>query len=380
MTSTTESPIPATMRAAVSREAAGPLVLETIATPQPLEGEVLVRVGACGVCHSDLHVLDDAIPFPRPTVLGHEISGTIAAFGPGANRRGLAMGQRVAGAFLMPCGHCEHCVRGRDDLCLPFFEQNRLRGQLYDGTSRLHDLDGTTLAMYSMGGLAEYAVLPVTSVAPIPDSMDAVPAAILGCAGLTAYGAVRRAADLRQGETVAVIAVGGVGSNLVQIARALGAAQVIAIDVEDGKLAAAERLGATMSINSATVDVRDAVMSATGGRGVDVAFEALGLPQTFETALSVLAPGGRMVPMGLGSAGSTAAVEINLMVRRSLRIIGNYGARTRADLPAVIRLADEGALRYRDVVTKVFAFDEVGVAFDELRKGAITGRAVVSIG
>lgn len=379
MTSPHDPQIPDTMRAAVSRSAGEPLTLETIPAPHPRKDEVLVRVEACGVCHSDLHVLDDAIPFPRPAVLGHEISGTIAALGPDTSRPGIEIGQRVVGAFLMPCGQCEHCAAGRDDLCVPFFEKNRVFGQLYDGTSRLQGSDGETIAMYSMGGLAEYAVLPITSVAPIPESMDAVPAAILGCAGLTAYGAVRRAADVRQGENVAIVAVGGVGSNLVQIARAFGAAQVIAIDVDDSKLEAAERLGATMTINSRTVDAREAVMSATGGRGVDVAFEVLGIPQTFEQALSLLAPGGRMVPVGLGSAGTSAPVEINLMVRRSLRIIGNYGARTRTDLPAVIRLAHEGALRYRDVVTQVFTLDDVNEAYDRLRDGAITGRAVVTI-
>lgn len=380
MTSTPDHQIPATMRAAVSHTAGEPLSIETIPTPRPRKDEVLVRVEACGVCHSDLHVLDDAIPFPRPAVLGHEISGTIAALGPGTARTGIEVGQRVAGAFLMPCGQCEYCAAGRDDLCVPFFEKNRVFGQLYDGTSRLQGSGGETIAMYSMGGLAQYAVLPITSVAPLPDSMEAVPAAILGCAGLTAFGAVRRAADVRQGETVAIVAVGGVGSNLVQIARAFGAAQVIAIDVDDSKLEAAKRLGATMTVNSRTVDAREAVMDATGGRGVDVAFEVLGIPETFAQALSLLSPGGRMVPVGLGSAGSTAPVEINLMVRRSLRIIGNYGARTRADLPAVIKLADEGVLRYREVVTQVFGLDDVNTAYDKLREGAITGRAVVTIG
>lgn len=379
MNSSTSQQVPDVMRAAVSRVPGQPLTVEDIPTPRPQKDEVLVRVHACGVCHSDLHVLDDAIAFPRPAVLGHEISGTIAALGPNTAEPGIEIGQRVAGAFLMPCGRCEHCATGRDDLCTPFFEKNRVFGQLYDGTSRLQGPDGESIAMYSMGGLAEYAVLPITSVAPLPDSIESVPAAILGCAGLTAYGAVRRAADLRLGETVAIVAVGGVGSNLVQVARVFGAAQVIAIDVDDKKLAAAERLGATSTINSRTADPRQAVMETTRGRGVDVAFEVLGIPQTFELALSLLSPGGRMVPVGLGSAGTTAAVEINLMVRRSLRIIGNYGARTRTDLPAVIKLADQGLLRYREVVTRLYDMDEVNDAYDTLRDGAITGRAVVAI-
>ncbi|MFK5644935.1 zinc-binding dehydrogenase [Ornithinimicrobium sp. LYQ121] len=372
--------VPPTMRAAVWRGAGRPLTLEELHTPVPQQDEVLVRVTACGVCHSDLHVLDGAIPFPQPAVLGHEISGTITALGPGAERRGLTVGRSVSGAFLMPCGWCTHCVAGRDDLCSEFFGKNRLAGQLFDGTSRLRGLDGETVAMYSMGGLAEYAVLPATSVAPLPPELEMVSAAILGCAGLTAYGAVRRAADVRPGETVAVVAVGGVGSNLVQVAAAFGASQVIAVDIDDEKLAAAGRLGATHTVNSLTTDARQAVLDLTGGRGVDVAFEAVGGPRTFELALQVLAPGGRMVPVGLGAAGETAPVEINLMVRRSLRIIANYGARTRTDLPAVIELAASGALRYRDVVTRTYGFEEVDEAYGALRAGTITGRAVVTIG
>lgn len=381
MSQTTAEPVPKMMRAAIWRTIGQPLTLEDIPTPIPRRDEVLVKVTACGICHSDLHVLDGAIPFPQPAVLGHEISGTVAALGPDTQRLGLDLeiGQRVSGAFLMPCGWCEHCAAGHDDLCTEFFEKNRISGQLYDGTSRLRGANGETIAMYSMGGLAQYAVVPITSVAPIPQSMDMVPAAILGCAGLTAYGAVRRAADLRLGETVAVVAVGGVGSNLVQLARIFGAKQVIAVDVDDEKLAAARRLGATDTVNSRTTDARQAVLDATEGRGVDVAFEALGLPQTFELTLQLLAPGGRMVPVGLGVAGQSASVEINLMVRRSLRIIANYGARTRTDLPAVIDLAERGVLRYRDLVTRQFGLDQVNDAYDALRSGAITGRAVVNM-
>lgn len=376
---TTSGSLPTTMRAAVCRED-GHLVLEDLPVPQPQRDEVLVRVTACGVCHSDLHALDGHIAFPRPAVLGHEISGTVAALGPGAERDGLVVGQPVVGAFLMPCGRCRYCVQGRDDLCEEFFARNRLSGHLFDGTSRLRTADGDPVAMYSMGGLAEYAVVPATAVAPVPEGMELAPAAVLGCAGLTAYGAVRRAADLHPGESVAVVAVGGVGSNVVQLARAFGASEVVAVDVDADKLAAASRMGATVTVDSRDPDAREQVLAATGGRGVDVAFEVLGRPETFELALQLLAPGGRMVPVGLGRAGQDAPVEINLMVRRSLRIVANYGARTRTDLPAVVDLADRGVLRYRDVVTRTFDLADVDDAYAALRAGSITGRAVVSMG
>lgn len=370
---------PDTMRAAVLTAPGEKLTVQEVRTPRPRRDEVLVQVTACGVCHSDLHVMHGSIAFPTPAVLGHEVSGTVVELGPGAEIGGLTVGQPVVGAFLMPCGRCAYCVQGRDDLCTTFFEHNRLRGELFDGSSRLRDLDGGTLAMYSMAGLAEYAVLPVSAVAPLPPGLDVTRAAVLGCAALTAYGAVRRAAALQFGETVAVVAIGGVGSSLVQLARAFGAREVIAIDIDDEKLASAGRLGATVTVNSRTEDARAAVLAATGGRGVDVAFEVLGSPGTFEQALSLLTAGGRMVPVGLAAAGATAAVEINQVVRRGLRVIGNYGARTRSDLPAVVDLAARGLLRYGDVVSRVYALDDVGEAYEALEHGRINGRAVISM-
>lgn len=379
MTSNEAVQVPDTMRAAVLRDPEQGLQMETLRTPHPKSGEVLIKVVACGLCHSDLHVIGGAIAFPLPAVLGHEVSGVIVELGPGNEHTGLEVGQKVAGGFLMPCGQCEACAAGRDELCGPFFELNRLKGVLYDGTTRLATLDGESVAMYSMGGLAEYAVVPSTSVAPVPDTIDLVPSAILGCAALTGYGAVRRGADLRFGETVAVVATGGVGTNIVQIARAFGASQVIAIDVSDEKLAPMFDYGATAVVNSVTHNAREEVLRLTGGKGVDVAFEALGIPATWTTALDVLADGGRMVPIGLGAGVQTAGVEINRTVRRSQSILGSYGARTRQDLPAVVDLAARGIINYKDVVSRRLPLQDAGKGYEALRNREIQGRAVVDM-
>ena len=138
---TTES-IPETMKAAVLRDHEVGLEIETLRTPRPKSGEVLIKVAACGLCHSDLHVIGGAIAFPLPAVLGHEVSGTIVELGPGNEHTGLEIGQKVAGGFLMPCGQCDACASGRDELCGPFFDLNRLKGVLYDGTTRLATPDG----------------------------------------------------------------------------------------------------------------------------------------------------------------------------------------------------------------------------------------------
>jgi S-(hydroxymethyl)glutathione dehydrogenase/alcohol dehydrogenase len=367
------------MRAAVLTAPGEPLRLEELPVPKPGPGEVLLRVAACGLCHSDLHVLGGAIAFPTPAVLGHEVSGEIAALGPGPAREGLKVGQPVAAAFLMPCGACPECDRGRDDLCPKFFNLNRLRGVLYDGTSRLARADGQAVYQYSMGGLAEYAVLPATSVTPLPDGMDRLAAATLGCAAFTAYGAVRRGARLLHGETCAVVATGGVGGYICQIARALGASQVIAVDVAQDKLDEALGRGATAAVNSSTSDAAQAVQDLTSGRGVDVAFEALGRPETWSTALSLLAPGGRMVPIGLGAGGKAAAVPINQLVRLSQRIIGSYGALTRQDLAAVVELAHTGQIDYRSVVTRRLPLEGAAEGYAALARGEVLGRAVVDL-
>jgi S-(hydroxymethyl)glutathione dehydrogenase/alcohol dehydrogenase len=315
------------------------------------------------------------VAFPMPAVLGHEISGTVAAIGPRV--RGIKEGTAVASAFIMPCGFCRSCGLGRDDLCDSFFSMNRLKGTLYDGTTRLRRANGSPLAMYSMAGMAEYAVVPATDVFTLPDSLPLQESSILGCAVFTAYGAVRHAADLRGGERVAVVATGGVGLNIIQIARAFGASQIIAIDVRDDKLELARRVGATDIINGSTTDVVQRVRELTDGVGVDVAFEALGRPETFVQAFETIRDGGRMVPVGIAAGKTAAPVEITRLVRRSLRIIGSYGARTRADMPEVIRLAAAGVFRSESMVTDRFSLSEADLAYQKLNRGEIVGRAIV---
>lgn len=365
-----------TMRAAILEAAPGCLRIESIALPEPLAGEVLVKNTACGVCHTDLHVMKAEVAFPTPCVLGHETSGVVAALGPGVD--GPPVGTPVVSAFIMPCGTCAPCLIGRDDLCERFFGMNRLKGTLYDGTTRLRRLDGRSLSMYSQAGLAEYSVVPATNVFPLPSGLPPPESAVFGCAVFTAYGAVRHAAVLQAGERVAVVAAGGVGLNIIQIAKAFGAAQIIAIDVQDEKLEAARRLGATDLVNARSGEVPARVRELTDGRGVDVAFEALGRPETFVQAFDMIRDGGRMVPVGIAAGRATAAIEITRLVRRSLRIVGCFGARTRTDMPEILRLASLGTIRLESMVTTRYSLDEADAAYRSLDAGAIVGRAIVT--
>jgi len=200
---------------------------------------------------------------------------------------------------------------------------------------------------------------------------------VLGCAIFTAYGAVRHAGELRGGERIAVVAAGGVGINVIQIARAFGASQIIAVDVKDDKLEAARRLGATDVVNATTTDAVARVRELTEGRGVDVAFEVLGIPQTFTQAFEMIRDGGRMVAVGIAPGKTTAPVEITRLVRRELRITGSYGARTRADMPEIIRLAAQGVFRPETMVTRRFPLAQADAAYQALARGEIVGRAIV---
>lgn len=359
------------------RERSGPLVVEELADPRPGPGEVLIGVAACGVCHTDLHIHDGSVPFPLPCVLGHEVAGTVLEVGDGVDD--VRVGERVAGAFIMPCGSCAMCQAGREELCEPFFAHNRLNGTLYDGKTRLFDASGDPVWMYSMGGLAEMAVMPARAVAPIPDGLPTADSAIFGCALMTAYGAAVHVGALQPGEDVAVLGAGGVGGSVVQVARALGAERIVAIDMDDDKLALAATLGATDLVNAAHADAVVAVRELTRGRGVDIAFEAIGRPETVRQATELAADGGRCVCIGIAPIGVTADIEITRLVRRKLQLLGSFGGRPRHDLAELMRLTLDGRLQLDGAIGRRFALEEAGEAYRLLAAGQITGRALVEM-
>ncbi|OQS12515.1 alcohol dehydrogenase [Nocardia donostiensis] len=364
------------MEAAVFNGNGPELVIEDIPKPAPRRGEVLVRVSACGVCHTDLHVLKSEVAFPAPAVLGHEVSGVVAEVGEGVGN--VAVGDSVVCSFIMPCGDCRHCVRGMEDLCEKFFAYNRLGGTLYDGQSRLARADGSPLAMYSMGGLAEYCVVPATDVFTVPEGVGLEAVSILGCSSFTALGAINTA-ELTLGDRIAVVAAGGVGSSIVQFAAAAGVAQIIAIDISDEKLAAVSELGATHTINSRTEDAVARVRELTHGHGVNVAFEALGSAATFATALDILDDGGRAVVVGIAPAGTPGSLDLARLVRRKLQIHGSYGAKARTDMPALLRMVAAGTVHPEHVITRRYSLDEADAAYQALARGEIVGRAIIEM-
>lgn len=363
------------MRAAVLSEINGPLVIEDIPRPKPGKGEVLVKVVGCGVCHTDLHVLKGEVAFPLPCVLGHEISGVVEETG--ADVAGIKPGDPVVCSFIMPCGHCYYCERGRDDLCETFFAKNRLRGTLYDDQTRLFRRDGSRLAMYSMAGFAEYSVVPATDVFPSPSGLPLAEACILGCAVMTAYGALKNQGEVKPAQSVAVVGVGGVGSNAIQVARVFGASRIIAVDVRDDKLEGARALGATDVVNATASDPVERVLSLTGGRGVDVAIESLGRQQTVENAFQMTRDGGRTVVIGIAAGDAAAHIGITRLVRRGIQLCGSYGCRVRTDLPEVLQLAAHGQIDISRPITRRYRLEQVDEAYQALNRGEIVGRAIV---
>jgi S-(hydroxymethyl)glutathione dehydrogenase/alcohol dehydrogenase len=366
------------MKAAVIREVNAPMQIEELRDPEPMDGEVLIKVAACGVCHSDLHIQDGSIPFPMPVVIGHEISGTVVGLGPGVDD--VSVGDRVVGAFIMPCGTCRACRSGREQLCEPFFAHNRRNGTLYDGNTRLFDRSGAPVWMYSMGGLSELAVVPAHGVARVPDRLPLADSAIVGCALMTAYGATMDAAQLEPAQDVAVIGAGGVGMSIVQMARALDAGRIVAVDIDDAKLVLARTLGATDVVNASVADPVAAVQELTDSRGVDVVFEAIGNPVTFRQATNMVADGGRCVMIGIAAPGVAGEIEITRLVRRRLQVIGSLGGRPRHDMAAVMELAGRGALDIQGSIGGRFTLETAAEAYGLLAAGEITGRAVVEIG
>ncbi|KDP25741.1 hypothetical protein JCGZ_23962 [Jatropha curcas] len=371
------------MRGVVFREPNKPLTIEEFHIPRPKASELLIKTKACGVCHSDLHVIKGELPFASPCALGHEITGEVVEHGPLTDRKTIErfpIGSHVIGAFIMPCGNCLYCSKGHDDLCEDFFAFNRAKGTLYDGETRLFlRSSGNPVFMYSMGGLAEYCVVPANALTILPNSLPYTESAILGCAVFTAYGAMAHAAEVHPGDSVAVIGTGGVGSSCLQIARAFGASDIIAVDIQDEKLQKAKIFGATHIINAIKEDPIERIREITGGRGVDIAVEALGKPLTFSQCTQSVRDGGKAVMIGLSQAGAVGEIDINRLVRRKIQVIGSYGGRARQDLPKLVKLAETGIFNLKNAVSRKYKFEEADKAFQDLNQGNIVSRAVVEI-
>jgi S-(hydroxymethyl)glutathione dehydrogenase/alcohol dehydrogenase len=362
------------VRAAVLSAPRESLAVEDLELDDPGPGEVLVRLSASGVCHSDLHVRDGDWPREVPVVLGHEGAGIVEAVGEGVETPKI--GQLVALSWYAPCLRCRSCQAGRQWLCTG---STSVRHRQADGTSRLHRDDGTeVLAYLGIGTFAVATVVPATAAIPLPESTPAGVAALIGCCVSTGVGAVLKTADVPAGASVAVWGLGGVGLSVVMGARLAGAARIVAVDRVPGKLEIARSLGATDAVLAGDDGTAEAVVDLTDG-GPGFAFEAVGRPDTIEAAIASLPPGGSAVLVGLTPAGQRASFDVFSFVDGSRRILGsNYGAAVAAvDFPRYASLFLAGRLPVDRLIEAEIGLDDIEAAFDALRSGQGLRRIVV---
>ena len=337
----------------------------------PKAGEVLVRMRATGVCHSDLSIVNGTIPSPFPTVLGHEGAGVVEAVGEGVTH--VAPGDHVMHSFVPQCGECYHCVNDEPYLCTVA----KPEGWLLDGTSRVK-LGGEAIAVMTfLGNMAEYAVVPAICTAKIEKDVDFKAAALVGCGVSTGVGAALRTAKVRPGSTVAVFGCGGVGLAVVQGARIAGARQVIAVDRSEEKMVLAREFGATDSVTPGANPARE-IMAMTGGVGVDYAFEAIGLTETIEQCIRAARRGGTAVLVGIGRMQERFSVN-NLVLPVTAKTIKGcmYGSiNFKTDFALYLDLYRRGQLDLDRMVTRTYRIDEAPRAFEDLERG-INARGVI---
>ncbi len=338
------------MRAAVFHGAGVGLRVEEIPVPTIGPDQALVKVAACGVCHTDLHYIEHGVPtFKKPPiVLGHEASGVVEDVGPGVSN--VRKGQRVLIPAVLTCGRCAACRLGRENICADM----RMLGNHFDGA------------------YAEYVAVPAKDLLDLPASIPLAEASIIADALSTPYHAVKNRAQVRPGDTVVVFGCGGVGINAVQLAALCGA-HVIAVDVNERKLEWATQLGAARTLNASKVErVSKEVKRLTGG-GADIVLEVIGNPRTIEEALECVRIGGRLVVVGYTSEASQ--IVSGKIMFKELEVVGSLGCRP-VDYIPLIRLVEQGRIDLRRLVTHRFPLPEIQRAFEVMHEG-VSLRSIV---
>ena len=353
-----------------------PLVIEEVELAPPGRDEVLVRIRAAGLCHSDLSVINGDRPRPVPMAIGHEAAGEVMQLGDGITD--LIVGDHVALVFVPSCGHCVPCSEGRPALCEPGAAANNA-GTLLSGARRLSQPDGAPINHHlGCSAFAEHAVVSRRSLVKIDPALPFDEAALFGCAVLTGVGAVVNTAQVRAGQSVAIIGLGGVGLAAVLGAVAAGAREIIAIDLAAAKRELALSMGATSAFDGADPEVVDKVRAATGG-GLDHVFEFAGSVRAFETAYRITRRGGTTTTAGLPPPHATFGLPVVNLVGEERTIKGSYIGTcvpTR-DLPRYVALYRGGRLPVQRLMTGRLTLDQINEGFDRLHSGEAVRQVVV---
>jgi alcohol dehydrogenase len=371
------------MRAAVIREtmkprpyaASEPFAIEEVELEAPEEGEVLVRIGAAGLCHSDLSTVNGDRPRPMPMVLGHEAAGEVVELGPGV--KGLAVGDRAILVFVPSCGTCVPCMEGRPGLCEPAVPANA-GGTLISGARRL-SLGGQPVNHHiGVSAFAEYAVVSRNSLVKIDKDLPFEEAALFGCAVVTGAGAVFNTAKLPTAASVAVVGLGGVGLMSMLAARAAGSRLLIAIDTLDDKLKLAKQMGATHTVNATSPDAVEQVKAVSGG-GVEFAFEMASSVEALELAYRITKRGGTTVTASLPHPDHRFQLPATNLVAEERTLKGSYigSCVPGRDIPRYISLYRQGMLPVDRLLSERIGLDGINEGFDRLADGATVRQILI---
>ncbi|MFD8381400.1 S-(hydroxymethyl)mycothiol dehydrogenase [Streptomyces sp. NPDC059679] len=356
------------VRAVVARGKGAPVSLETIIVPDPGPGEALVKIEACGVCHTDLHYREGGINDDFPFLLGHEAAGIVESVGEGVTE--VAPGDFVILNWRAVCGQCRACQRGESWYCF----------NTHNAKQKMTLLDGTELSpALGIGAFAEKTLVAAGQCTKVDPTASAAAAGLLGCGVMAGIGAAINTGNVGRGDSVAVIGCGGVGAAAIAGANLAGAAKVIAVDIDDRKLDTARKLGATYTVNSKDADAVEAIRELTGGFGADVVIEAVGRPETYKQAFYARDLAGTVVLVGV----PTPEMRLELPL---LDVFGRGGSLKSSwygdclpsrDFPMLIDLYLQGRLDLDAFVTETIALDEVEKAFERMHHGDVLRSVVV---
>lgn len=363
------------MKAAVLYEPKTPIAVEEVSLDGPISGEVLIRIAASGVCHSDWHLVTGATQHPLPVVLGHEGAGVVEAVGEGVTR--VEPGDHVILNWAPDCGTCFYCLHGKPNLCETFVGP-LWAGVMLDGTTRL-SIDGETVYHFSgLSTFAERAVVPEQTCIPIRKDVPLKAASLVGCAVTTGVCATTNTVQVRPGDSVVVYGCGGVGLNILQGAALCGAEIIIAVDRVPAKRELARTFGATHTAMAGN-DTIAAIKDLTGGRGADYVFEAIGVPAVQEEALNAVRPGGTLVLVGLPAMGSSTNFPGAILARQEKNVVGSYygTANTRRDFPMILDLYMAGKLKLDELISREYALDEINAAYEAMLTGEVARGVIV---
>lgn len=352
-----------------------PFSIETLDLEPPRAGEVLVKIAAAGVCHSDWHLMTGATAHALPVVPGHEGAGVVVAVGPEVSR--VRIGDHVALNWAPSCGNCFYCLHDRPSLCATYIEPI-WAGTMIDGTTRLSKGGVPVYHFSALACFADHAVVPEASCVPLDNSVPLTVAALIGCAVTTGVGAVLNTAHVTPGSSVAVYGAGGVGLSIIMGAKLAGASRIIAVDTHEAKGAIAQSFGATDFLMGGT-DTVASIRKMTEGRGADFVFEAIGLPAVQEECLAAARPGGTIVLAGVAPMGSGTNLPGAIITRQEKTITGTYygSANPARDFPLYASLYQHRQLDLDNLISRTYRLDQINEAFADMLSGEIARGLVV---